>query len=136
MVRPCSHLLHSLLVVRALTSRLYAHGRKEQAVQVLARLHSRDYDVHSPLILLEIQEIEANISITGADKRFWDFRALFRTAASRYRFGLCVIVSIWGQLSGNGLITCELIIAVLQYLSLLTVRIRNKHILSFLLLCG
>jgi hypothetical protein len=76
-------------------------------VQILTRLHSRDQDPHSPLIQIEIQEIEANISLSGADKRFWDFRALFRTAAARYRFGLCAITSCWGQLSGNGLITCE-----------------------------
>jgi MFS family permease len=54
--------------------------------------------------LLEIQENEANISLSGADQRFWDFRAVFATRGNRYRFGLCVIVSIWGQLSGNGLI--------------------------------
>jgi hypothetical protein len=28
-----------------------------------------------------------------------------RTGANRYRFWLCAITSIWGQLSGNGLIT-------------------------------
>lgn len=85
---------------------LYVRGRKDEAVTILAQLHSRDNDINSPLIQLEIQEIEENISLNGADKRFWDFRALFRNAASRYRFGLCAIVSCWGQLSGNGLITC------------------------------
>jgi MFS family permease len=85
---------------------LYTRGRKDHAVQILARLHSRDNDINSPLVQLEIQEIQENISLTGADKRFWDFRALFHTAAARYRFGLCAIVSVWGQLSGNGLITC------------------------------
>ena len=86
---------------------LYTRGSKERAVAILARLHSRDNDIMSPLVQLEIQEIEENISLTGADKRFWDFRALFRTAAARYRFMLCAIVSCWGQLSGNGLITCQ-----------------------------
>jgi len=57
------------------------------------------------MIRLEIQEIEERISLDGADKRWWDFRILFSTRASRYRFGLCAIVSCWGQLSGNGLIT-------------------------------
>lgn len=52
-------------------------------------------------------EIEEFISVSGADKRFWDFRQLFKGAGNRYRFGLCVIVSCWGQLSGNGLITCK-----------------------------
>lgn len=88
---------------------LYTRGRKERAVAILAKLHSRDNDVMSPLVQLEIQEIEENISLKGADKTFWDFRALFRTAAARYRFMLCAIVSCWGQLSGNGLITCECI---------------------------
>ncbi|RSH89116.1 hypothetical protein EHS25_002782 [Saitozyma podzolica] len=93
---------------------LYSRGHKERAVQILTRLHSRDRDPHSPLIQIEIQEIEANISLSGADKRFWDFRALFRTAAARYRFGLCAITSCWGQLSGNGLITYFLPILLQQ----------------------
>lgn len=84
---------------------LYTRGKKERAVAILAKLHSRDNNINSPLVQLEIQEIEENISLSGADKRFWDFRALFRTAAARYRFMLCAIVSCWGQLSGNGLIT-------------------------------
>jgi hypothetical protein len=71
-------------------------------------------DPHSPLIQLEIQEIEANISTSGADKRWWDFRAIFNSAGNRYRFGLCAIVSIWGQLSGNGLITYFLPVLLLQ----------------------
>lgn len=84
---------------------LYAQGRKEEATQILARLHSRTGDVESPLIQYEIREIEEHISLEGTDKRFWDFRPLFRKASDRYRFGLSLIVSVWGQLSGNGLIT-------------------------------
>jgi hypothetical protein len=30
------------------------------------------------MIQLEIQEIEEHISLDGADKRWWDFRELFR----------------------------------------------------------
>ncbi|RSH89841.1 hypothetical protein EHS25_001827 [Saitozyma podzolica] len=86
----------------------------ERAVSILTKLHSRDMDPHSPLIQLEIQEIEANISMSGADKRWWDFRAIFNSAGNRYRFGLCAIVSIWGQLSGNGLITYFLPVLLLQ----------------------
>jgi hypothetical protein len=93
---------------------LYSRGQKERAVSILTKLHSRDMDPHSPLIQLEIQEIEANISTSGADKRWWDFRAIFNSAGNRYRFGLCAIVSIWGQLSGNGLITYFLPVLLLQ----------------------
>jgi hypothetical protein len=69
---------------QALLPRTQGESRRD-----LVRLHSRDQDTNSPLIQIEIQEIEANISLSGADKRFWDFRALFHSAAAaRYRFGL------------------------------------------------
>ena len=55
--------------------RLYAHGRKEKAVKSFAMLHSRDRDPYSPLIQLEIQEIEENMSVSSADKSWGDFRA-------------------------------------------------------------
>jgi hypothetical protein len=57
---------------------LYSKGRREQAVQILAKYHSRDGDINSPMIQLEIQEIEEHISLDGADKRWWDLRELFR----------------------------------------------------------
>ena len=84
---------------------LYTRGRQDEALSILARLHSRDNDINSPLIRYEIQEIEENISVEGADKRWYDFRPLVRTGADRYRFGLGIMVSCLGQLSGNGLIT-------------------------------
>ncbi|RSH82927.1 hypothetical protein EHS25_005917 [Saitozyma podzolica] len=37
-----------------------------------------------------------------------------QTMKMRYRFGLCAIVSIWGQLPGNGLITYFLLVLLLQ----------------------
>jgi MFS family permease len=86
---------------------LYSRGRHEEAIKVLAHLHSRDRSTASPIVQLQIQEFEENISLEGADKRWWDFRAVLRTSAHRYRFGLCCIIAIWGTLSGNGLITCE-----------------------------
>ena len=86
---------------------LYARGRKEEARRVLAEFHTRDGDLRSPLVEIEIAEFEENISMEGGDKRFWDFKCLFKDFGSRYRFGLCALVSIWGQLSGNGLVTCE-----------------------------
>jgi hypothetical protein len=85
---------------------LYARGRKEEARRVLAEFHTRDGDLHSPIVEIEIAEFKENISLEGGDKRFWDFKCLFKDFGSRYRFGLCVLVSIWGQLSGNGLVTC------------------------------
>lgn len=64
---------------------LYAHGHKEQAKKVLAQYHSRDNDAESPLIKLEMAEFEESIALDGADKRWWDFRPIFRDRAGRYR---------------------------------------------------
>ena len=85
---------------------LYARGRKEEAIAVLARYHSATGDVNSPLIQLQVAEIEESISLDGGDRRFWDFRCLFNSRSNRYRFGLCAMISCWGQLAGNGMITC------------------------------
>jgi hypothetical protein len=86
---------------------LYARGRKDEAIAILARYHSKDGDVNSPLIQLQVQEIEESISIDGQDRRPWNFKCLFDTPSNRYRFGLCFMISCWGQLAGNGMITCE-----------------------------
>jgi len=84
---------------------LYSIGRADEARKILARLHSSTGDVNSPLVNLEMEEIEEYVMIGGADKRFWDFRPLFRTAADRYRAFMVIMVGAFGQLSGNGLIT-------------------------------
>ena len=86
---------------------LYARDRKDEAIDILARYHSKTGDRDSPLIKLQILEIEEGISVDGADRRFWDFRALFNSPSNRYRFGLCAMISCWGQLAGNGMITCK-----------------------------
>lgn len=72
----------------------------------MAQFHSKNNDKHSPLIDLELAEFEENISQEGADKQFWNFKSVFKGRGNRYRFGLCMMVSVWGQLAGNGLLTC------------------------------
>ncbi|KIJ54593.1 hypothetical protein M422DRAFT_24530 [Sphaerobolus stellatus SS14] len=84
---------------------LYANGKPEKARELLAKLHSHNADIKSPIVDLEIEEIEERITLDGADKRFWDFRPLFRTKSDRRRTGLVVMIGAFGQLSGNGLIT-------------------------------
>ncbi|BEI95952.1 hypothetical protein CcaverHIS631_0109010 [Cutaneotrichosporon cavernicola] len=84
---------------------LFSRGHEEEAIKILAKLHSQDNDVNSPLVQMEVSEFRDSIALDGADQRWWDFRPLFNSHSGRYRFGMCVIVSCWGQLSGNGLIT-------------------------------
>ncbi|KAG8683726.1 hypothetical protein FRC08_014110 [Ceratobasidium sp. 394] len=84
---------------------LYSRGRKDEARAILAKLHSATNDPHSPVVEIEMEEIEEKISLDGTDKRFWDFRSLFKTASDRYRTCMVIMIGAFGQLSGNGLIT-------------------------------
>ncbi|KAF8955286.1 general substrate transporter [Flammula alnicola] len=84
---------------------LYSIGKRDMARRILARFHSSDNDIDSPLVDLEMREIEEKIQIDGADKRWWDFRPLFTTRADRYRAYMVILIGTFGQLSGNGLIT-------------------------------
>lgn len=85
---------------------LYSRGRRDEAIRILAKYHSKNGDPDSPVVKLEIQEIETSISLTGGDKQFWNFKKVFDSPSNRYRFGLCAMISCWGQLAGNGMITC------------------------------
>jgi len=84
---------------------LYSVGRADSARKILAKLHSSTGDPNSPLVNLEMDEIEERVTLDGADKKFWDFRPLFRSAADRYRTFMVILMGSFGQLSGNGLIT-------------------------------
>ena len=100
---------------------LYTKGKKEQARKILAKLHSSTGDINSPLIGLEIEEIEEKIALDGADSKYqdqnhwvpandstlserpWDFRPLFIGGRGiRYRTYMVILIGIFGQLSGNG----------------------------------
>ncbi|PPR01740.1 hypothetical protein CVT24_001560 [Panaeolus cyanescens] len=84
---------------------LYSVGKRDEAKRILTKFHSSSNDPDSPLIELEMREIEEKIQIDGVDKRWWDFRPLFRTRADRYRAYMTILIGVFGQLSGNGLIT-------------------------------
>jgi sugar porter (SP) family MFS transporter len=84
---------------------LYSRGRQDEARKILANLHSQLGDIHSPLVDIQMEEIEEYVSLDGSDKRWWDFRPLFRTRSDRYRAFMVAVIGSFGQLSGNGLIT-------------------------------
>ncbi|KDQ11487.1 hypothetical protein BOTBODRAFT_177319 [Botryobasidium botryosum FD-172 SS1] len=84
---------------------LYTNERNAEARQILAKFHSRNGDINSPVIQLEMEEFEEHISLNGSDKRWWDFRSLFVDASARYRTTVACMAASFGQLSGNGLVT-------------------------------
>ncbi|THU93494.1 general substrate transporter [Dendrothele bispora CBS 962.96] len=84
---------------------LYSVGKQEEARRILAKYHSRTGELNSPLVDLEMEEIAEKIEIEGQEKRWWDFRPLFRTKADRYRAYMVILIGTFGQLSGNVMIT-------------------------------
>ncbi|KAI3320185.1 lactose permease [Xylariaceae sp. AK1471] len=81
---------------------LIANGRTDEALDFLAKYHGNG-DRNSRLVLLEIEEMKENIRIDGIDKRPLDYRPLFLTHNGRWRFAQVLMISIFGQFSGNGL---------------------------------
>ncbi|PWY83558.1 general substrate transporter [Aspergillus heteromorphus CBS 117.55] len=80
---------------------LISRDKHEEALKVLAEYHG-DGDRNAPIVQLEYQEMMEDISKTGSDKRWWDYRELFNTREVRYRSMLVIIMAIFGQWSGNG----------------------------------
>lgn len=80
---------------------LMANDRHEDALAVMAKYHGEG-DRNSPIVQLEYKEMMEEISITGSDKRWWDYRELFNSAEVRYRTMLVVAMGFFGQWSGNG----------------------------------
>lgn len=86
---------------------LVAQGRLDAARKVLITYHGEGNPEH-PLVKLEMAEMEAQISSTGSDKRWWDYSALWKTRAARRRL-LCVLtMATFGQWSGSSLTSAYL----------------------------
>lgn len=66
-----------------------ANDRHEDALNVMAKYHGEG-DRNSPIVQLEYREMLEDISMTGSDKRWWDYRELFNSKEVRYRSMLVV----------------------------------------------
>jgi len=83
---------------------LYVNHKREKAVQVLTQYHGYGNE-NSAWVKLQLEEYESYLNMEGADKRWWDYRALFNSRASRYRLATNVVFSIFAQWAGNGVLT-------------------------------
>lgn len=81
---------------------LMQNGRSEEALAFLIKYHGNG-DPDSALVKLEFEEFQENIALDASDKRWWDYRALFATKNARWRFLMVMMISVFGQFSGNGL---------------------------------
>ncbi|KAI1446151.1 general substrate transporter [Annulohypoxylon stygium] len=81
---------------------LMANGREEEAIAFLAKYHGNG-DPNSKLVRLEVEEMKEGIRQDGIDKRPLDYRPFLFTHSGRWRILQVLMISIFGQFSGNGL---------------------------------
>jgi MFS family permease len=96
---PCIVMLGSLLLPESPRWR-YTHDQRELATETLIKLHGRG-NPDSEWVKLQLSEYEQHLELDGSDKKWWDYRALFRNKASMYRLMCNCIVSLFGQWAGN-----------------------------------
>jgi sugar porter (SP) family MFS transporter len=83
---------------------LYVNNKQQAAKQMLTKYHGHGNE-ESVWVTLQMHELEEALDLDGADKRWWDYRALFRDRASVYRLSCNLIVSIFGQWAGNAVLS-------------------------------
>lgn len=83
---------------------LVMKDRRDEAVQVLAKYHG-DGDPNAPIVRLQIQEIVEDMAVTRNDNPWWDFKELVHTGAARYRLYMVILMSFFGQWSGNNVVS-------------------------------
>jgi hypothetical protein len=80
---------------------LYANGKPDKAREFLVKYHGNG-NPNSEWVTLQMNEYEQYLELQGADKRWWDYRALFKNRASRYRLMVNCLTALFGQWAGNG----------------------------------
>jgi hypothetical protein len=50
---------------------LHSIGKSAAARKILAKYHSKTEDIHSPLVDLEVAEIEEKVAVDGTDSKFF-----------------------------------------------------------------
>lgn len=83
---------------------LYANNREDEAIQFLTKYHGEGNPSHA-IVRLQVEEYRMVISIHGSDKNWWDYSDLYKTRAARWRMLNALIPSVWGQCSGNAVVS-------------------------------
>ncbi|KAL5088163.1 hypothetical protein Trisim1_006838 [Trichoderma cf. simile WF8] len=83
---------------------LYVNNKKEQAKAVLTKYHGNG-NPDSPWVQLQLFEYEQLLNMDGADKRWWDYRALFRSRSAVYRLLCNITITVFGQWAGNAVLS-------------------------------
>ncbi|KAH8705908.1 general substrate transporter [Talaromyces proteolyticus] len=82
---------------------LIYQDRHEEARAMIVKYHGGG-DVDAPIVALEYEEICQAIAYEKETRKI-EFKALLATRPNRWRFGVVAATAIFGQLSGNNIIT-------------------------------
>lgn len=80
---------------------LYVNNKQQASRAMLTKYHGEG-NPDSEWVKLQLNEYEELLELDGADKRWWDYRALFKNKSTCYRLFCNVCISIFGQWAGNG----------------------------------
>ena len=81
---------------------LYTHNQQQKVTDFLVKYHGEG-DLENPYVKLEIGEFEEQLDLDGSDKKWWDYRVLFRTISLSYRLANSLIMGVWGALTNGGI---------------------------------
>ncbi|KAG9605813.1 putative sugar transporter, partial [Aureobasidium melanogenum] len=83
---------------------LYVNNKQDSAIATLTKWHGQG-NRDSAWVKLQLSEYEDFLNMDGADKRWWDYSALFKKRSSRYRLACNCGFSIFAQWAGNAVLT-------------------------------
>jgi len=82
----------------------YVNNKQARAKAMLTKYHGGG-NPDSEWVQLQLNEYEELLEMDGADKRWWDYRALFKNKSTCYRLFCNVSISIFGQWAGNSVLS-------------------------------
>ena len=85
---------------------LFAKGKDDEARRVLIKYHG-DGNPESAVVKLECEEIKQSLDAEAelTHGKWWDYSILVKTPAARYRMWILVLVTIFNQFTGGGVIS-------------------------------
>ena len=83
---------------------LYVNNKQEASKAMLTKFHGNG-NADSEWVKLQLNEYEELLELDGADKRWWDYRALFKSKSTCYRLFCNICISVFGQWAGNAVLS-------------------------------
>ena len=81
-----------------------AHGNRESARAILTKYHAYGNE-DSPIVELQMREMDELIELDGTDKRWWDYRGLINSKSARYRLFCLWSMTFLASFTGNAVVS-------------------------------